>query len=137
MILYKRIPYLWGYWLLGNGALLLVWVVCLSEGGLGEGSGRDLERVQEGMRGSGRGLGWGSRQYLPEMFQVQLLGEEIWGKICIFLDYIGVGYSKHLLQKSDPLLSWNVSNQTMWRGNMGKTAFFKDNIGCGYSKCSS
>ena len=47
------------------------------------------------------------------------------GQNCIFKDDIEVWVHKTFLLRSDPLLSWNFSNPTIWRGNMGQKLHFQ------------
>ena len=94
--------------------------------------------LSEGCLGGGswQGLGVLENAVLIRNFQMQLHGQEIQGKNCIFKDNIGVRYSNHSAQRNDPLLYWNLSNLTTWGGDMGQNCFFffQDNTGVGVLK---
>ena len=56
------------------------------------------------------------------IFHIQLPREGIWDKNCIFEDNIEIWVVETLI--SDPLLSWNFSNPTTLRGDMGQKLHF-------------
>ena len=73
---------------------------------------------------------------------MQLLGEGIWDKNCIFQDNIGVWYTKHSSKNiMTPFALECFESDYMEMGYEAKTAFSKITQGCGVSgsieKCSS
>ena len=66
-----------------------------------------------------------------EIFQIQLLGEEIWGRNCVFQENIGVQVLKTFtLKKMTPfhlgIFQIQPFGQEIWEQN----CIFQDNIGC-------
>ena len=75
-------------------------------------------------------LGKKRNQLFLGIFQIRLHGEEIYWAKTAFLKITRVLILKtFVLKKKDPILSWNFSNLTTWRGDMGQYCIFEDNTG--------